>query len=442
MSERFEKTYISIHEFIDAWEKELYELTLLDYFTYMLINDLGYQIEHNFINTKKQTPYLQIDADEIGTLAFNIADSLETFLEHNCLGACSLNCAINIHKKITPEEIEFANKNLHIIQIVHGQNLTRKQFLMTDILNYVVVDTLYDFYHYEIGLEIDDKDLGLLQFADFITLIIEKFIESQGNKYLSNHQETAADLFNKLIEDSENSWEDPDGNLSDDEYDESESWKHNGQRISEIIEEYRQDQQNAGNQSQNFKTVLEFINKYSEEYAGILTIDEFSHEDIKEFCSYWLPRELIVHDVSIEEAGEVYSGFFEWLQISREINLSKDFNTWFNTHKAEIKNAVDIARTYLNKHSVVESMLFLNSPESGALDGLFEIISVSSNGLYRVRDFYREEVYFNLQMDLEPSQKIQTGSLLEGSIRPTSWGWRVVHLEYLYPASARQYLNI
>ena len=104
MSERSEKTFISIHEFISSWEKEIYELTNLDYFAYHLINFLGNQIETVYFNKKEQTGYLQLDSEDIGTLAFNIGDSFASFLEHNCFGDCSLACPTNLNEKINPEE--------------------------------------------------------------------------------------------------------------------------------------------------------------------------------------------------------------------------------------------------------------------------------------------------------------------------------------------------
>ena len=80
MSEKSEKTYISIHEFISSWEKEIYELTNLDYFAYHLINFLGNQIETVYFNKKEQTGYLQLDSEDIGTLAFNIGDSFAFYI--------------------------------------------------------------------------------------------------------------------------------------------------------------------------------------------------------------------------------------------------------------------------------------------------------------------------------------------------------------------------
>ena len=62
MAEKFEKTYISVNEFIESWEKELYELNYLDYFIFLLINKLGFQIEHD---EKVHAKLLLIDDTEL-----------------------------------------------------------------------------------------------------------------------------------------------------------------------------------------------------------------------------------------------------------------------------------------------------------------------------------------------------------------------------------------
>ena len=50
MAEPIKKTYISAREFVDSWEKEIYELSNLDYFIYLLINELALGIEKNFFS--------------------------------------------------------------------------------------------------------------------------------------------------------------------------------------------------------------------------------------------------------------------------------------------------------------------------------------------------------------------------------------------------------
>lgn len=112
MSERFEKAYISVSEFVSSWEKEIYELNNLDYFTFLLINYLGYKIEHNFFNAEENSPYLCIDPEEIATLSFNIGDCFESFLENNCFGDCTLSCPTKLDEKVDLNQTEW---NGHIL---------------------------------------------------------------------------------------------------------------------------------------------------------------------------------------------------------------------------------------------------------------------------------------------------------------------------------------
>ena len=207
MAQRSEKTYISVQEFIASWEKEVYELTGLDYFTFLLINDLGYHIEHDFFHDQDHPSHLRIEAEDIATLAFNIGDSFETFLENNCLSDCSLSCPTRLNERIDPEEVDQNDTRMHILQLVNGSDTNKKQILLNDILNYVVLDTLYDFYNYEIGLNLDDADMGLMRLADFISGLMEKFIESKGQQYLNNPKESAADQFSNQMRDAESDWD-------------------------------------------------------------------------------------------------------------------------------------------------------------------------------------------------------------------------------------------
>jgi len=199
LSAKSEKTYISVQEFVSSWEKEIYELNNLDYFIFLLINHVCYQIEHNHFNPLKPSDHLRVDPEEIGTIAFNLGDSLESFLENNCFGDCTLGCPTHLDDPVDQEEIKARNDQLQLIQLVNGSEFNKRNFFVNDILNYVVIDTLFDFYQYEMGLNLDDTDISLIQFADFITSILEKFIENQGQSLLGNPKESATALFNKLI---------------------------------------------------------------------------------------------------------------------------------------------------------------------------------------------------------------------------------------------------
>ena len=437
MSTRFEKTYISVNEFVSSWEKEIYELTNLDYFTFLLINYLGYQIENEYFNKDNNTPYLLIDPEEIGTLAFNIGDSFESFLENNCFGDCSLSCPTKLSETISPDEIELKNSHLSIIQIINSDDLSKKQFLLTDILNYVVLDTLYDFYNYEIGLDLDDADIGLMQFADFITVILEKFVESRGQSLLKNPKEPAIGLFENILEESEYHWED----ISEPDFEqgeEREEWKYGNLSVNHIVQEYLGQATNIGSIQ---RQLIEYFRAYANEYSGILQIDDFTKEDLEEFFLFWLLREISLDKIiSGDQIKKTFEQFFIWLELSKSIDLKSTLDSLLSSNLPAIENTLKSSQLYFENNSLVSGILEANVADAQIIDGFFQVEKVSGNGFLRLRDIHFRQVYLNVKINLpEPVHLKET--IIDASIKFTAYGWRVIHLEYIFPLRAKPYLH-
>jgi len=445
LSERFEKTYISIHEFIDSWEKEIYELTQLDYFIYLIINKLGFQIEHDFLNAKNKNPYLQIDPDDIGTLAFNIGDSFETFLENNCLTNCDLQCPIKLDARLTSKEQEYVEKNLHIIHILNENNWSRKQFLVTDILNYVVLDTLYDFYNYDIGINVEESDIGLLKFADFITDILIKFIYTNGQEFLGNAKDSATNMFNKLVLESDTDWDDEsnsDITDMDDEIENAEIWKLGNNSIQNLTEEFLLNLEDESVDVEIAEISLQYLHNYINNYSGVTNIEEFTKEDFEEFLSFWLIRELTLDTkIDIKQPIEIYSRFFSWLEFSKDIAINNIFSDIVNIHLNEFNFVLNSARTYLQNYSVVNGILEANKSEKELIDGYFEIISVNKAGFLRLQDIHLKKIYYNVIIDKHFIELFEKGYVFEATLKPTGYGWRLLNLEYVFPRVAKPYLH-
>lgn len=445
MSERFEKTYISIQEFIDSWEKEIYELNQLDYFIYLLINKLGFQIEHDFLKAGNKNTYLQIDPDDIGTLAFNIGDSYETFLENNCLTNCDLRCVTKLDERLTGKEREYVEKNLHIIHILNEDNWTRKQFLATDILNYVVLDTLYDFYNYDIGINVEESDIGLLKFADFITDILIKFTHSNGMHYLDNSKESAATLFNKLVFESEANWDEesnPDISDMEDEFEDAEVWKLGNNSIQKLTEEFLSFMEDENIDFSRIEKSLQYLHNYINSYSGISNIEEFNKEDWEEFLSFWLIRELTLDsDIDLREPVEIYKRFFSWLEFSKDISINNLFLEVIKRHASELNFVLNSARTYLQNFSVINGILEANKTEVELIDGYFEITAINHAGFLRLQDIHLKKEYHNVIIDKQFIELFEKGFVFEATLKPTGYGWRILNLEYVFPRVAKPYLH-
>ena len=442
MSERFEKTYISVHEFVSSWEKEVYELNNLDYFTYLLINYLGNHIENDYFNQSKKHSHLKINPEDIATLSFNIGDSFESFLENNCFGDCSLSCPTGLSEKFDPTNIDPKNTHLHILQIVNGEELDKKHFFLTDILNYVVLDTLFDFYNYEVGLDLDDADIGLMQFADYITNILERFIENQGQKYLMHPNDCASELFEQLIREKGEDWEEID--LFDDDNENDESWKLGNLAITEVVSDFLVALNTDADDKEFdlFEKVLGFFINYTDEYAGIKTIDEIEPEDFEEFFLFWFVRELTLErHICISKVRQIFNRFFKWVEISRDIDLYTPYNRIMRRHYQNICNAILLSRRFFEKNSIIDGILAVSTSDTQVVDGLFEVEKVSDNGFLHLRDIHFKNRYHNVQMNFPKAYHLLNKSIFDASLKPTAYGWRLINLEYIFPPAARPYLH-
>jgi len=442
LSERFEKTYISVSEFISSWEKEIYELNQLDYFSFLLINYLGNQIENEFFKDKEQAPYLRIEPEDIGTLAFNIGDSFESFLEHNCFGDCKLSCPTHLNEKMDPTAVNLDGHHLHILQIINSKDLDKRQFLMTDILNYVVLDTLFDFYNYEIGLDIDDADAGLMHFADFITVILEKFIESKGQQYLAAYRESAVGLFEKLLQDTSQNWEDTFNQPEEEDVEDQEQWKYGELTIEHCIDEYMKQLDGNAEETGQSERHLEYLKNYAREYAGIKQMEELTYEDQEEFFLYWLLREIALEvNISPRQIKQDYLKFFRWLEISYDINAISDYKKLVQQSFDTLQKSIILTRKYFERNSIIESLLEVNDYEGELVDGLLVLDHIQNNGLLCLKELHGQNKYMNVQINFSFISDIPTGSIMDLTLKPTRFGWRVINLEYIFPRTARPYLH-
>jgi hypothetical protein len=445
LSEKFEKTYISIHEFIDSWEKEIYELNHLDYFVFLMINKLGFQIEHDFFTEKNKDPYLKIEPNDIGTLAFNIGDSLESFLENNCLCNCSLKCPVKLEEKLSIKEQQYVERNLHIVHIINEENWSRRQFLVTDVLNYVVLDTLYDFYNYDIGINIDESDLGILKFADFITDILIKFIYSHGQIYLESANESATHLFNKMVLEQDIDWFD-EGNSDivdmDDELENDDIWKLGKNSIQSLSEDFLSNINDTEVKMENAEKALEYLYNYIYNYSGFVKIEDITKEDLEEFITFWLIRELTLDsNYSLSDILNIYSGFFSWMEFSRDISVVNLYDDLLKNHLDELHNVLNSARKYLQNYSVVSGLLEANKTSVELIDGYFEILSINKEGFLRLQDIHLKKIYYNVILDKRFVALFEKGLIFEATLKPTGYGWRLLNLEYIFPRIAKPYLH-
>jgi len=318
MAEQFKKTYISVHEFVDSWEKEVYELTNLDYFIFLLINNLAGEIESQYLPALTETDVLQLHSDEIGTLTFNMGDALQQFLEENCFGVCSLNCPLNLNSPISAQE---QNERLSVLsktRLAEFSCTTKERCLYTEILNLVVIDSLLDFYHFDKGFLLDENDEGLIRLSDFIVRIILDTILKQGQKLLAKPAENASAQFDSLIKSDDTDWQSIFNFVEEEETEvsEGEEWKLSVSGSAKSIEEFKNNYL-LNNSEVSLSIILDRFSEFLTEFLEINHIDKLAIEEVQEFFSVIVIHELIAEkEGMLKKAAEMFHQLMRFLDFN------------------------------------------------------------------------------------------------------------------------------
>lgn len=438
LAEQFKKTYISVTEFIDSWDKEIYELTYLDYFSYLLINELASGIENDFFKKTNQHSQIFITADEISTLAFNIADCLQGFFEKNCFDTCKLGCPLKLDDKLGDINSTFPN-NCSIS--LDNDYQTKKECLSSDILNYVILDSLLDFYNYELGIILTETDNDLLDLAEFNLNLIMQFIRYKGQRYLKAPHENGSAYFYDLIQLDETNWKIDDIDLNSNEEDEQElePWKVDYSSIEHVFEEFESEYSPVDNKQQSMRLLKKF-HDYLSDFLEIKRIDDLTMDDIEEFYSVVLPHEMISEDTPcFEDVKEIFSKFLTYLEFTRNLYIQIPFEKFINKQMPEIIRTYKITNNYMKKFPFMDFLLSPDNNDNSLVEGFYEIHK-NAHGQYFVKDIH-------LNTQLEP---VDLGRLKGSLVRTTDIFhchfvnkegiWQLAHLEQVYPAVSKYYL--
>ncbi len=440
MAERFQKTYISAREFVSSWEKEVYELNNLDYFIFLLINDLGSVIEKEFFSEPAHVTRLYLGSEDIGTLAFNIGDSLQMFLEKNCFGACSLGCPGKMDEELSIDEKTERKSFISELNLKPGDCSLKEQCLHSDILNYVVLDSLVDYYNYELNLILDEADSELIEFAEFLMTIILGFIRNKGQHLLSKPDDNAGDMFSDLLQSDENIWEDL---LSDydeeDEEEEIEPWKIGVPNIPSIIGDFREGYEDQYGAVIELK-LLEKFETYLTDYLEIKRVEEMNIDDLEEFFLIFMEHEVVVDDrIDIKNVRMLFSRFIHFLEYNDHVNMSGLFKRFMDDNFSDIERVLKITRGYQRDYPFMDFLLSDENQDLNQVEGFYEITEIF-NGDYVAKDLHLKSIFKNINPAGLAKYDIRVGDVLHLYMIRTDQGWRLTYLEMAYAKRAALYI--
>ena len=440
MAEQFKKIYIPATEFVRAWEKEVYELTNLDYFIYLLMNSVADILEHDFFpNQHNVNEEFLLDKDEITSLSFLIGDSVQLFFEKNCFGVCPLNCPTQLNKKISTNEILSLEKLQENLQFGARSCSSKEDCLKYDLLNFVLIDAIIDFYHFDLRLTADEGDTFLQDLIYFINNHIIDLIKNEGHTFLLHPQENASALFENLLSSEDSEWDEfnpwDEGDFDPDEPDEL--WKLPSTDLFTAIEEFKSLQNATALHS---LTTLELFGKFITAYVGALSIEDLMRDDLEEFLSVVLPTELASEDhIDFVNEMQVFKSFLTFVDYQYETNLLgalDELNT--DDTLSDLLRTFGITQKFHEAYSYVEFQISPKRNDPSLIEGFFEVTGMEG-ARYLVEDIHLNDKYLVDFSDLN-TDDIHAGDIFNMSLVADQKGWRTAWVECVFPQKSKFYL--
>ena len=440
MAEQFKKVYIPATEFVRAWEKEVYELTNLDYFIYLLMNSVADILEHDFFpNQHNVNEEFLLDKDEITSLSFLIGDSVQLFFEKNCFGVCPLNCPIQLNKKISTDELLSMGRLPENLQLGTRSCSNKEDCLKYDLLNFVLIDAIIDFYHFDLRLTADEGDAFLQDLIHFINNHIINLIKNEGHNFLLYPQENASALFENLLSSEDNEWNEFDPwDESDFDPDEpDELWKLPSADLFTAIEEFKALQNTANLQS---LTTLELFGKFITAYIGALSVEDLTRDDLEEFLSVVLPTELASEDgIDFTKEMQTFKSFLNFVDYQYETNLVRTFEELNSDDTLkDLLRTFAITQKFHKMHSYVEFQISPARNDPSLIEGFFEVTGMQGSR-YFVEDIHLNDKYL-VDLSALNTDDIHAGDIFNMSLVADQDGWHAAWVECVFPRKSKFYL--
>ncbi len=440
MAEQFRKIYIPVNEFIDSWEKEVYELTNTDYFIFLLINELAGAIEAGFFPKRSNLEYLRMETEEISSLAFNIGDALQDFLEKHCFGSCSVACPMRLSQRLTAADLSERQNTLGVANNPDINGNTKEQCLFYDVKTFVVLDVLLDYYNFDRNIAVSEDDPGLHLFVEFITRQILDTFKKQEARLLSQPDENATSLFDLLIQNTESGWDAHFEETDDADIWEGEEWKYAANGTAAIMEQFKKEYSFGRN-----KTIaLRLLDRFSEfliEFLGLERIEDVNGAVIQEFITVVVVHELVGEaDETLSEAAQIFRDWVRYVDFNHNQDLARSYSVFMNRDFPDILRTYRMVNRYLEQHPLVDYLLSDRAKQTSLLDGFFVVLDVE-NGIGELEDLHIQSRFAPVDLSAAELEDLRKGDILHLQLSTDNGqSWTLNHLEMIYPPKARAYL--
>ncbi|MGH1363427.1 MAG: hypothetical protein ACRBF0_07720 [Calditrichia bacterium] len=434
---------------MESWDKEVYELTNLDYFIYLMINHLAHQLEKRFFIETRSDSGLFLEKENIGTLCFNIGDSFECFVEENGYDDHSLNHILDLNGSSlsSKKDGEPVQKRLSSLRSFLTEGIIREKNFRIELMDHVILDTLLQFYFEEVGVEIDEEDFEIIELADFVEDILIEYIRKEGHSLLERPADSAIDHFEDLLGREEESGAKPEWNEDTQFATEAaeEDWNRPYEDISVSIRKFIDDR------SINSEDVAEFIEQdieefrdYLIEHANARNVYELSEERLLEFLTVWVVQKFSNEEIErIPRLFQTTARYVNWVANTYGVNHKKRFAMYYERVKTEVPRVIATLKQYMEDYSLFDVMLLRGSDEVKQLSGFYEIKDFRSRTRHTLdlSDMQFGNTIENVYLPSNAFVRLKQGDILQATLILRDERWEVLELHYAFPRAAKAFIG-
>ena len=143
-------------------------------------------------------------------------------------------------------------------------------------------------------------------------------------------------------------------------------------------------------------------------------------------------------DIEVEKIWNLFDRLFNYIEFQYDFELKTLFDKC-NIEVRDFQRVLKINRFYQKKFPLVEFLLSSDSQNETQIEGFFEVSELV--GSYIVLKDVHLDTYFNpVGMGSLADREIYVGDILHLQLLVSDPGWRISHMEMIYPSQSKPYL--
>jgi hypothetical protein len=427
-------SHLSARSFIEALKKDIYELTNLDYFTFLLVNELVGSLKNDYHQPDAEHNSILPAPGGCEKLAFNIGVNLQEFFENYCFGACDMGCPVK-----PAEPVSSTFKILSVETPDGGEKYCQNklQCLQSDILNYILIDSLVDFFKYEANKVLAEKDPQIVGLAGFLLNRIVIFILNEGQSLLRNYRSASVRIFEDLIQ--------LEADLSPSGYvlDSGDSLNGPGHEVSafesfnnEFVKEYL-----ANNTWSLEISIVRYLERFCQLKKGLDSPAEISPDVLDEYILAALIYDISAFaDPDTTLLQKITMKWIEKVRYEYSVPVLFDKSDFLSLAFSKYRLMVEKMKSYYSAFPIFTFLMDENEKSAARIRSLFRVEKYQA-GFIRLTDVRTNGSYTIRLVPDFPSAIIEPELFLDCCLYEESGRWELGRIEAFFPASAAVYLK-